>query len=100
MCDKAIDDFLPPLKFVPDWSVTSKMIKNSLLLFMQMIIYSILMKILVMLNFLAIVSIDYNNINLDDTNYDEDDPENIVHIRLFAWHIKFEKRKALKKELN
>ena len=33
------------------------------------------------------------NINLDNTNYDEDDPETIIHV---AWHIKFEKLKALK----
>ena len=28
MCDKAIDDCLATLKFVPDWFVTSKMIKK------------------------------------------------------------------------
>ena len=28
MCDKAVDDCLPALKFVPDWFVTSKMIKK------------------------------------------------------------------------
>ena len=28
MCDKVIDDFLPALKFVPDWFVLSKMIKK------------------------------------------------------------------------
>ena len=28
MCDKAVDDFLPALKFVPDWFVSSKMIKK------------------------------------------------------------------------
>ena len=28
MCDKAADDFLPALKFVPDWFVSSKMIKK------------------------------------------------------------------------
>ena len=27
MCDEAVDDCLTPLKFVPDWFVTSKMIK-------------------------------------------------------------------------
>ena len=31
-----------------------------------------------------ILSIDLNNINLDDTNYDEDDPETIIYIRLLA----------------
>ena len=27
-CDKAVDDFLPTLKFVFDWFVTNKMIKK------------------------------------------------------------------------
>ena len=49
---------------------------------------------------MGILSIDLNNINLDDTNYDLDDPETTTHIILLAWHIKFEKHKALKKELN
>ena len=30
MCNKAVDDFLPALKFVRDWFVTSKMIKRLL----------------------------------------------------------------------
>ena len=29
-----------------------------------------------------------------------EDPETIIHIRPLAWHIKFGKCKALKKELN
>ena len=29
MCDEAGDDFLPTLSFVPDWFVTSKIIKKS-----------------------------------------------------------------------
>ena len=35
---------------------------------------------------MGILSIDINNINLDDTNYDEGDPETVIHIRLLAWH--------------
>ena len=35
-----------------------------------------------------------------NTNYDEDDPDIIIYIRLFAWHIRFEKRKELKKQLH
>ena len=42
-----------------------------------------------------ILSIDLNNFSLDDANYDDDNPETIIHIRIFTWH--FEKRKALKK---
>ena len=48
----------------------------------------------------GILNIDLNNTNLEDTNYDKDDPNTIIHARLLACHIKFEKRKALKKELN
>ena len=49
---------------------------------------------------MGILSVDLNNINLDDTNYDEDDLETLIHIKLLSWHIKFENCKALKKELN
>ena len=45
----------------------------------------------------GIINIDLDNINLDN-NFDEDDPH--ILIRLLAWHIKFEKRKVLKKKLN
>ena len=44
-----------------------------------------------------ILSIDLSDINLDDTNYNEDDSEAIIHVRLLPWHIKFEKRKAHEK---
>ena len=48
---------------------------------------------------MGILNTDLTNINLDD-NFDEDDPGTIIHDRLLAWHIKFKKHKALKKELN
>ena len=44
---------------------------------------------------MAILSVNLNNINLD--NFDEDDSDTIILIRLLAWHSKFEKCKALKK---
>ena len=61
--------------------------------------YSFLVEILVMLSFLvkySSVNIVLNDITLDN-NFDEDDPDTVVLIRLLAWYIKFEKRKALKK---
>ena len=45
-------------------------------------------------NGLDIIKIDLNNVNLDNTYYDEDDPDTIIFVRLLAWHINFEKRKA------
>ena len=48
-------------------------------------------------NEMGILNKDLYNINFDN-NFDEDDPDTIL-IRLLGWHIKFEKHKALKKEL-
>ena len=45
---------------------------------------------------MSILSVSLNNINLDDTNYGEDDPNTIILIRLLVWHIKFIKSKTLK----
>ena len=53
MCDKAVDDSLAALKLIPDWFVTSKMIKDFSLLFTQVKIYSTLIKILVLSYFLV-----------------------------------------------
>ena len=51
---------------------------------------------------MTVLSVNLNNfnVNLGDNNYEEDDPEIIIYVRLLAWHIKFKKGKALKKELN
>ena len=35
ICDKVADDFLTALKFVPDWFVTSKMIKKTFYCFVR-----------------------------------------------------------------
>ena len=44
------------------------------------------------------LGVDLNKTNLDDdNNFDEDDPETIIHVRPLASRNKFEKRKVLKK---
>ena len=35
---------------------------------------------------MGILSIDLNNINFDN-NFDEDDPDTIIPVRLLAWYI-------------
>ena len=35
-----------------------------------------------------------------DNNFDEQDPNATILIRFLAWHLKFEKRKALKKKIS
>ena len=103
MCDEAVDDSLAALTLIPDWFVTSKMIEKrftalyateNILCFNEdsrNAVYNC--------NERGILNIDLNNNNLDN-NFDEDDPDTIILVRLLAWHIKFEERKALKKELH
>ena len=78
--------FLPALRFVPDWFVTSIMINklltalyadNNILYFNEDSGDAIFSS-----NELGILGIDPNNINHDCTDYDEDDPETITHIKL------------------
>ena len=33
---------------------------------------------------LGILSVDLNNINLDDANFDKDDPETVIHVRILS----------------
>ena len=48
-----------------------------------------------------ILAADLNKINLDeDNNFDENDPDTFIHLRLLALRSKFKKRKALKKKIN
>ena len=46
-------------------------------------------------NDMGILSVNLNNINLNDSNYEEDDPDTIILIRLLTCYIKFKKRNVL-----
>ena len=100
VCDEAVDDSLATLKLIPDWFVTSKMIKKlfTALYADENILYfdEDFDNVAFNCNGMGILDIDLNNINLDNT-IDKDDPDTIILIRLLACHIKFEKSKALKK---
>ena len=103
MCDKAVDDCLTALKLVPDWFVTSKMIKK---LFTALYADENILCLnegsgdaVFNCNGLNIYNIDLNNINFDN-NFDKHDPDTNILIRLLSWHNKLEKRKELKKELS
>ena len=37
---------------------------------------------------MGILNVNLNNINIDDTYYEENDPDTIILIRLLAWHSK------------
>ena len=88
MCDKGVDYCLVALKFVPDWFVTSKMIK---ILFTalyadenRLYINEDFGNVVFICNGMGILNIDLNNINLDDSNYNEDDGDTIILVRLLT----------------
>ena len=103
MCDEAVDGSVPTLNFVPEWFVTSKMIKKlfTALYVDENVLYFDEDSGNVIFNCTErdIHDIDLKNTNLDN-NFNEDDPGTIIHVILFAFHTRFEKRKALKKESN
>ena len=43
---------------------------------------------------MGILTVSLNNVNIDN-NFDEDELDTIIPIRLLAWHSKFKKCKAL-----
>ena len=47
----------------------------------------------------GVLSVDLNNINLDDVNFDEDDPETIIHNRLMILHKRFQHCKGFKQDI-
>ena len=102
--DQAVHDCLAPLKFVPDWFVTSKMIKKrfTALYADENILYfsEDSRNVVFNCNGMSILNTNLNNINLEDTNYDQDDPDTIISIRFLVRHIKFEKHKELKKMIS
>ena len=91
MYDKAGYDCLAALQFLSDWFVLSKMIKIHFtdLYADENILYfnETSGNVVFICNGMAILNIDLNEFNLGDTNYDEDDPDTIIHFRLLAWHI-------------
>ena len=98
MCDEAVDDSLAALKLIPDWFVTSKIIKklSSALYEDENILYfnEDSGDVIFCCNEMGILNVNLNNINLDN-NFDEDDPDTIILIKLLAWHIKLAERNAL-----
>ena len=86
------------MKLIPNWFDTSKMIKLFAALYADEIMLYFnedLGDAVFNYNEMSIVNIDLNNTNLDG-NFDEEDPNTVILIRLVAWHTKFEKHKELK----
>ena len=100
MCDEAVDGFLAPLKLIPDWFLTSKMIKKlfAALYTDENILYfnEDSRNVVFSFNKMSILDIDLNNITLDN-DFDKNDPDTIILIILLAWYSKFENLKHEKR---
>ena len=46
---------------------------------------------------LSTLIVNPDNINLDDVNFDEDNPDTIIYVRLIAWRNRRKQRRASKK---
>ena len=101
--DRNVVDFLPTFKFDPDWFVMSKMIKK---------LYDALFTDDDILFFdkdsgnvtfsndeVGILSVNLNNINIDDANVYKYDPETIIHARLVVWYKRIKQHKAFQKDI-
>ena len=102
ICDQDVDNCLATFKFFSDWFVTIKMLKkldSDLHVNDDMLLCNEdFHKFTFIVNQKHLVSVYLDKINLgNDNNFDEDDPDTIIHSRLLTWRIKSEKRKALKK---
>ena len=103
MCDQTIDDCLAALNFISNQFVTSKMLRKFdkvLLAADKILVFNEdFNKVTFIANQRHILAVDLDKINLDnDKKFDEDDPDSVIHVRPLAWHSKFEKCKALKKD--
>ena len=83
MCSKAVDVFVPALKFIPEWFVASKMIKE--IVNDNDIFFS---------DEMGFLRVGVNKINLEAVNFDEADPKTIIHFRLMAWYNRYKQYKV------
>ena len=98
-----VDDSPATLKLNPDCFNTNKMIKKpfTALCADKNILYfnEDSGNVIFNCNEMGILNIDLGNFNFDN-NFDEYDPDTIIPIKLLTQHTTFQKRKALKKEIN
>ena len=93
---KTAVDFLTPVKFILDWFTTSKTQKkfhDALLANdYEFFFGEDFSNVTFFANKRDNLSVGLHKINLDsDNNFYEDDPKNVINVRLLTWGNKFEK---------
>ena len=97
MCDKAANNCLSAIKL--STSKTIKILFTALYADENILYFSEDSgNVVFICNEKGILNKDLANINLDDTTYDKDDPDTIIHVRILGKHVKFEKCKHIKKD--
>ena len=86
-------------QFVPDWLFTNKILENDVAFSNDDIdLRDIDSGIVTFLSVeIGVITTDFNNINLDDDNFNEDDLETIIHVRLMAWSNRYNQERQVKK---
>ena len=86
-------------QFVPDWLFTNKILENDVAFSNDDIdLRDIDSGIVTFLSVeIGVITMDFNNINLDDDNFNEDDLETIIHVRLMAWSNRYNQERQVKK---
>ena len=101
VCDNVFDDFLPALKLIPNWFVASEIIKklhNALFEEDDTLFFDEDSgRVTFSSDEICNLSVDLNNINLDDVNFYEDDPENLIMSDVQLGTIDLKNKKQLKK---
>ena len=102
MSGEVVDDCLPALKFIPNGFVTSKVIRKLFPAFHSDDNIKYFNKnsgdVKFFCNEFGVLNNkDLNNIDLNHTNHNESDPDTIIHVRRFTWHIRFKKRRNTEK---
>ena len=87
MSDEAVNDCLTALNVIRDWFV--KCLKSFMKLYWLRMIYSFFDedfgKVTFCANEMVILGVGLDNINFDDdNNFDEDNPETIIHVRILS----------------
>ena len=100
---KVVNAYLPLLKFIPGWLVTNKMLKDfdNIVFFNGDTIFANEdSDVKFLSDGMGFVNVDLNNVNLGDDNFDNYDPQTIIHVRIMAWCNSYKQRKACKKEIS
>ena len=89
MCYEVVDVWCQYKHFLPDWFVTNKMLKeldNAAFCSNDMVFVDADSNFVTFFrDVIDLNSINIDNMNLHDDNFDENDPKTIIYSRLMAW---------------